>query len=291
MPLEVIPKSLYLSKKLKPMLSDERSSILRKTLTDNLINTGKYIATPLVVYIVQGRQVIRDPDGIDHVIGEGHLIFLPRDVYVVSDYVATPGVFEAFLFFIDGEVIERYLRSSVPPMVQSTDKTASRCGPYSFQANAQISRYIHSLGDVYTAAENTAALLELKLLELLHLIAIQDRSFEFIKALSGEASFAKRPITEFMERYQGHDLKVEDYASLSGRSASTFVRDFKKAYNTTPSQWIIDRRVARAHRMLIEQNLSVGDAALEAGYDSVSHFIKAYRRKFGVTPHQAKAIV
>lgn len=295
MTLEVIPKALYTLKNLKPILSDDRSSILRKTLDQSLINLGKFIATPLIVYIRRGRQIIRDHDGFDNFVEEDHLIFLPRDVYCVSDFVADKGHFEAFLFFIDERVIEKYLNSSAPSMPAPAQVSApsARHGErtYVLRANEQIRRYINSLGEVYTGGENTAALLEIKLMELLHLIAIQDRTFRFIKALSSDkAAIEKRSITDFMEKYFSHNLKIEDYALLTGRSVSTFMRDFKKAYGTTPNQWIIQRKVDMAHRMLVEQNASVTNAAMEAGYDNVSHFIKAYKRQFGVTPKKAKGM-
>lgn len=289
MALEVIPKSLYTLKNLKPILSDHRSSILRKTLHESLINLGKFISTPLIVYIRKGRQIIRDHDGFDNFVEEDHLIFLPKDVYCVSDFVADQGHFEAFLFFIDDDIIAKYLKSC--PLTAQTQTAQGRQGErtYILRANEQIRRYVSSLSEVYSGGENTAALLEIKLMELLHLIAIQDKTFRFIKVLSTDKTpIQKRSITDFMENYFSHNLKLDDYALLTGRSVSTFMRDFKKAYNTTPNRWIIQRKVDMAHRLLVEQNVSVTNAALEAGYDNVSHFIKAYKRQFGVTPKKAK---
>lgn len=291
MALEVIPESLYTLKNLRPILSDGRSSILRKTLGESLINMGKFISTSLIVYIVRGRQIISDQQGMDNVIEEGHLIFLPKDVYFVSDFVASHGVFEAMLFFVDDKLIDKYLRTCPepvsPPDVQ--DPSAGPRRPYALPASKQVKSYVDSLNEVYTGGANSAALLEIKLLELLHLIALQDRSMGFIHALSNDKHQLKRRcITEFMETYYVYNLKVEEYAVLTGRSLSTFMRDFKKAYDTTPNQWLIDKRLDISHRMLVEQNVSVRDAALEAGYENVSHFIRAYKRKFGVTPKKAK---
>lgn len=292
MALEVIPQSLYALKNLQPILSDGRSSILQKTLHESLINMGKFVSTSLIVYIQRGRQIIRDHEGQDNVIEEDHLIFLPKDVYFVSDFVASHGAFEAMLFFIDDKLIDKYLRTCPVPSPEAGGRAGQAVpdrGTCVLPASKQIKRYISSLGEVYDGMANTAALLELKLLELLHLIAIQDQSLGFIRALSNDKHrVERRPITDFMEAYFGYNLKIEDYAVLTGRSVSTFMRDFKKAYNTTPNQWMIDRKVDIAHRLLVEQNVSVTHAALEAGYENVSHFIRAYKRKFGVTPKKAK---
>lgn len=294
MPLEVIPRSLYSMPNLTRILADKCSAILHKTLTEDLIGKEKYVATSLIVYIVNGRQIIRDHDGRERMVGGQQLIFLPKDVYLVSDFVVNEQAFEAYLFFIDDQLIDKYL-ASTPQLRHVRDQEG---GPppngqtYTLTANEQINAYINSLREVYTDSENTAALLELKLLELLHLIAIQDRSLKFVKVLSARDKTAIHPrvITEFMEKYYSHDLTVRDYALLTGRSISTFIREFKKTYHTTPSQWLIEKKVSIAHRMLVEHNWSVTNAAMEVGYENVSHFIKAYKRKFGVTPKKAKGL-
>jgi AraC-like DNA-binding protein len=292
MGLEVIPTMLYSLPNLKRILCDKRSAILHKTLTEDLTGKEKFVATSLIVYIDKGQQIIRDHDNRELVIKAQQLIFLPKDVYVVSDFVIGDSVFEAYLFFIDDQIIDKYL-ASTPQLrtLRDYDEDIERVGKtHTLQANDQISAYIHSLTQVYADGESTAAILELKLLELLHLIAIQDRSLKFVKVLSSPQKTSIRPrcITEFMAKHYSRDLKVEDYALLTGRSVSTFIRDFKKAYGMTPSQWLIEKKVSIAHRMLVEHNCSVTTAALEAGYENVSHFIKAYKRRFGVTPKKAK---
>ena len=84
------------------------------------------------------------------------------------------------------------------------------------------------------------------------------------------------------------NLKVADYALLTGRSVSTFMREFKKLYQTTPNQWLIERRLEKAHHLLTHTDMNVTDVAVEVGYDNVSHFIKAYKIRHRQTPKQTK---
>lgn len=161
-------------------------------------------------------------------------------------------------------------------------------GTYTLHANEQIQRYIDSLNYVYKGAQGSDALLELKLLELLHLIAIQDKSLRFLRELFGDGNRKRRLITDFMEQYYSHKLKIEDYALLTGRSVSTFIRDFKRSYSTTPNRWITEKKIDIAHQLLTDKNYSVTDAATEVGYENTSHFIKVYKQRYGVTPKKAK---
>ncbi|MEO7578243.1 MAG: AraC family transcriptional regulator [Massilia sp.] len=287
MTLEVVPSALYSLSNVKAILADGNSSILHKTLTADLENKAIYVTTPLIVCIRQGKQLIRDSDGSAHCVDEHHLIFLNKGVYTVSDYVTVGGAFEALLLFFDDALIARYCARFAGDDAPAPPPSAP--GTYLLKADAQIQHYMDSLNHVYGDAQGSHALLELKLLELLHLIALQDKSSRFVGVLAGAGGARRRPIGDFMEQYYSHKLKIDDYAALSGRSASSFQRDFKRNYGTTPMRWLQERKVAIAHQLLVSKNYSVTDAAAEVGYENTSRFIKAYKLRYGITPGQARA--
>ncbi|MDF3013525.1 MAG: putative transcriptional regulatory protein [Cellvibrio sp.] len=281
MTLEILPQALLSMKNVHPVLSDGNSLILFKQLNESLINKAIYL-----------RQIIHDNDGVSNLVDENHLIFLTKGIYTVSDFVPAQGVFNAVLFSIDDKLIDKYLSSLIDGVRVGNQLPLNQVrGTYVIQANEQIRRYIHSLADVYSEFGQTPALVELKLLELLHLIARQDQSYRFVRELSSRVRNNKnhRSITDFMEQYYSHKLNVDDYALLTGRSVSTFLRDFKRIYNTTPNKWIVDKKVEVARGLMLTNNYSVTRAALEAGFEDVSNFIKVYKRKYGVTPKQSKS--
>ncbi|MBL4673950.1 MAG: helix-turn-helix transcriptional regulator, partial [Arenicella sp.] len=80
------------------------------------------------------------------------------------------------------------------------------------------------------------------------------------------------------------NLKISDYAILTGRSDSTFNRDFKRLFGTTPKKWLITKRLSKSHQLLCNTELNVTQVAIEVGYENVSHFIAAYKKTYGVTP-------
>ncbi len=91
-----------------------------------------------------------------------------------------------------------------------------------------------------------------------------------------------------MQRHALQNLSVADYARLSGRSAASFNRDFKRLFGTSPQRWLIDQRLARAHHQMLETRSSVTEIAMNIGYDSTSHFIAQFKRRYGVTPKQLR---
>ena len=89
-----------------------------------------------------------------------------------------------------------------------------------------------------------------------------------------------------MEQNYDKPLKVEDYAYLTGRSESTFRRDFKQYFDTTPQQWLKEQRLEKALRLLQKQEMSVTQVAYEIGYENISYFIRAFKGKVGLSPKQ-----
>lgn len=85
------------------------------------------------------------------------------------------------------------------------------------------------------------------------------------------------------------NLKVEEFAKLCGRSLSAFKRDFKNTFNTTPSKWIMSKRLEYAKTLLLESDLNVNQICYESGFKNNSHFIQSFKEKFKLTPNQYKS--
>ncbi len=80
-------------------------------------------------------------------------------------------------------------------------------------------------------------------------------------------------------------LKLQDLASVVGRSRFHFSRLFKASTGKTPHQYVVDRRVERA-RELLQMGGIIADVALEVGFASQSHLNAQIRRAYGCTPGQ-----
>ena len=78
-----------------------------------------------------------------------------------------------------------------------------------------------------------------------------------------------------------YNLKLEVYAELSHRSLSAFKRDFEKIFQSTPGKWLLEKRLHHAHHLLSNQHKTVSEAAFESGFESPSHFSRAFKKRFG----------
>ncbi|MDP5120610.1 MAG: AraC family transcriptional regulator, partial [Spirosomaceae bacterium] len=121
---------------------------------------------------------------------------------------------------------------------------------------------------------------------LLHLISF-DKKNELKSLLKLINEGQKADLHYLMNNYYLKPLTLKELARLSGRSLSSFKRAFQEEFNTSPAAWIKAKRLEHAVFLLKNTEKNISQISVEIGYESVSHFIKAFKEKFGVTPKQA----
>lgn len=94
----------------------------------------------------------------------------------------------------------------------------------------------------------------------------------------------KVELVSFMEKNYMFNMPLEKFSYLTGRSLTTFKRDFKKAFNTTPQKWLTQRRLELAHYELAEKKRKPVEVCYETGFENLSHFSYAFKKHFGYAP-------
>ena len=65
---------------------------------------------------------------------------------------------------------------------------------------------------------------------------------------------------------------------------ATLFRRIRTAHQTSPSELLRERRLTLAERLLRDQRGSVSEIAYAVGFDNLSYFSQAFRKRYGVTP-------
>jgi transcriptional regulator GlxA family with amidase domain len=92
----------------------------------------------------------------------------------------------------------------------------------------------------------------------------------------------------YMEANLEEPASKERLAAVAGVSIRQLERLFAQHLSTTPTARYLDIRLDRARNLLRQTTLSVTETAVACGFVSPSHFSRAYRAKFGVSPKRAR---
>jgi AraC-like DNA-binding protein len=77
---------------------------------------------------------------------------------------------------------------------------------------------------------------------------------------------------------------LKELAKLAGLNEYQLKVGFKEIYGNTVYGYLLDHKLENARALLDAQQLKVNEVAYQIGYANPSHFIAAFKKKFGVTP-------
>jgi AraC-like DNA-binding protein len=105
------------------------------------------------------------------------------------------------------------------------------------------------------------------------------------KSISGVDILLQKSI-EIMEANLFKNLSLDVMAKTVGMSKSSLLRLFKDSLGLSPIQYLRNRRLDEAKRILATQNYSVSEVACLFGYQDSSSFTRAYRVRFKSPPRK-----
>ncbi|WP_324677668.1 AraC family transcriptional regulator [Hymenobacter sp. GOD-10R] len=125
-------------------------------------------------------------------------------------------------------------------------------------------------------------LLEVKITEVIEILRSLDSQSDGV--LADFSAPGKVNLVEFMEANYQFNLPLTRFSYLTGRSLTTFKRDFQKAFQLSPQRWLTQKRLELAHYQLAEKRRKPVDLYLEVGFENLAHFSYAFKKQYGYPP-------
>lgn len=149
--------------------------------------------------------------------------------------------------------------------------------------NAYLESYVSSLAPYFDTADRyDNEIIALKAKELVLLLL---QTVPLLKAaLFDFDEPGKIDLAAFMNAHYRYNVGLDQMAFLTGRSLSTFKRDFKRAFNTTAGRWLTKKRLEEAQYLIVQKGKAASDIYLDIGFEDLSHFSFAYKKAFGNAP-------
>jgi AraC family transcriptional regulator, transcriptional activator of pobA len=93
-----------------------------------------------------------------------------------------------------------------------------------------------------------------------------------------------REVFDVIERRYRQPIGLSDVAKAVGRSAAHLTHTIRAETGRTVLQWIIERRMREAERLLLDTDEPLQAIAAAVGYDSAGYFIRQFARRHALSP-------
>lgn len=237
------------------------------------------------VYVLKGKKKWFSA-GCEVLAREGDCIFVKKGAHSIYQYFDEEFC-SLFMFVPDQFIRDTLLENQVDMEVGNDEMNPSPI--LRVKTDEMLTTYFLSFLSYISKADSPdKKLAELKFKELILTVASGSENKSVSDYFQNICNTARPSLQSVMESNFTYPMKLEEYARLSGRSLSTFKRDFKENYNTTPGKWLTQKRLNYSRYLLEQTGKSVTEIVLDCGFTNTSHFSRVFKEQFGKTPLKHK---
>lgn len=186
--------------------------------------------------------------------------------------------FKSIIFYLFPDFVTEFLKQTKQNKIQSNILSSSIIH---LGKHTHLKIFCESLLPLFDKQQLNNDLIKQKTFEALHHLSDQNKNF--FSFLLENSKPIKIDLYEFMIHIAVYSYSVSDLAKLTGRSLSAFKRDFAVIFETTPHQWLLDKKIDYAEKLL-KQKMKASDIYIMLGFNELSHFSSAFKKKKGVSP-------
>lgn len=240
----------------------------------------QFIPEHTLSYQISGSLILNDGNKL-YTLNEGDLRFCNRNHLVKFIKQPPPnGEFKSLSVYLDQDTLRNF---SMEYGYKAEKHKQQHDAILQLNPDPLYKSYMDSLMPYHEIKQpGNEKLLSLKLREAILILLqvnpeLKDILFDFTEP-------GKIDLESFMNKNFHFNVQLKRFAYLTGRSLATFKRDFEKIFHVSPSRWLQQRRLQEAHYLIKEKGKAPSDVYLELGFEDLSHFSFAFKKKYGIAP-------
>lgn len=244
------------------------------------ISPEQFIQEHFFLYLLKGS--MKAFDGIRHYqMVPGDYCIARKNHLVRYTKYRDNGEFEKIIITLDEPFLKQFQQRH-PAVIQPYSKNDS----FLFvRENKLVKNYVRSLEPYYKGdLEIEPAFADIKREELLMILLQSDPELGNVFFNFGIP--AKIDLEAYMNLNFRFNISLERFAFLTGRSLSSFKRDFQKTFGVTPGNWLKKKRLDEAYFQISQHKQKPSAVYLEVGFEDLSHFSFIFKKEFGRTPSE-----
>jgi AraC-like DNA-binding protein len=235
----------------------------------------------LLAVNVRGCCVVRQRDR-DLTLRDGDAVFATRGATGFTVTRPMPGRF----------IGVRVPREAVVPLLGRLDETPIQFVPHRTEALNLLVIYASAIAEALPL--DTPELQRIAVSHMHDLMAATVRATRDGEAIAEGRGIAAARLRAIMNDISAHlgdgDLCVAEVATRQ-RVTPRYVHKLFENEGLTFSSFVLGQRLSRAHRLLSDPHLvdrNISSVAFDVGFDDLSYFNRAFRRRYGATPTEIR---
>ncbi|WP_164998502.1 AraC family transcriptional regulator [Chryseobacterium sp. 3008163] len=256
-------------------------TLIEQCIHSTEVRGTMYLEQHLLLIVLEGTVVLTYGKQ-EYTVGKNDMILLKKATavkYHKFGNAENDNIYDSLMFSIKDDLLKSFLSTS--EIKVSKPEGEIKTGVYPM--NECLVAFAYSMKPYFFDQSVVhPGQLRLKIMELLYDVAECNRNM-FLQILQLHEP-VRTDIRNVVEQHYASPVSVSELAYLSGRSLSSFKRDFQNIYNVAPATWIREKRLEKAKDMLETTALSVSDICYSLGFENVSHFSRIYKEFHGQAP-------
>lgn len=245
---------------------------------------GIWTKTDYLVHVVSGKKTWHTTNG-SWTAEAGQTLYFKKGAAIVEQHFEQE--FCLLLFFIPDDFIRNVVKEYSAELENTPLKYDSVESTVRINNDIGLSVFFQSMISYFSGLEKPSEhLLKLKLKELI-LSILTSRNNPALSSYFRSLVNTKSPLVkDIMEENFRFNLSLENFAELCHRSLSSFKRDFIKHFKESPGKWLLNKRLEYSAILLRNNNMNISQILFDCGFENLSHFSRAFKEKFGMSPTQ-----
>ena len=183
------------------------------------------------------------------------------------------------------EVLKKLFKDNPPKFLLTGEGDIEESMAY-VDSDEIVNHYMKSISLLFDNPQLAEeSILELKLKEIILLLSKVDSQGvnQILRNLFNPTTVIFKDV---IEAHVFSALSIEDLASLTNNSLTAFKRKFKELYQTSPANYIKNKRLEKASKLLKISDSSISDISFECAFNDLAHFSNSFKAKFKLTPSE-----
>lgn len=96
-------------------------------------------------------------------------------------------------------------------------------------------------------------------------------------------------ICNYIKENYSTTIRLDTLSEMTGLSRNYIIRQFRKCYGMTPSDYLATIRIEKAKQLALETDLSISEIANRVGYTELHSFSRMFKKRMGISLSQFNA--